>query len=264
MKAIIAINNKHYIGLKNQLPWKCDEDLEHFKRLTMGQIPHYLIKDGLPNMMGGIIQKGVLDPQVLFLSIGDHECDRYPLQVGQFESGDEELDMWLTRTYIEGGGGANEGETYLLAWYFGSQHTVCDNWEKRKQKGFIFTIGDEPSLSILPSHVIQNLMNTTTQKTSYGAAELLEMAKKQYHVYHLHIMEGNAGHRSYGYWKQLLGDNCIKVNHHQEVSSIISDIVTKNVEINNNLLVDSVSTISDNTTETEKKSSWDFENEIIL
>ncbi|STD12570.1 hypothetical protein [Chryseobacterium carnipullorum] len=40
--------------------------------------------------MGGIIQGGVPDPALLFLGIGDHECDAYSLQVGQFESGDEE------------------------------------------------------------------------------------------------------------------------------------------------------------------------------
>lgn len=76
---------------------------------SMGRIPHDLVKDGLPKIMGGIIQNGIPDPQVLFLGVGDHECDKAPLQVGQFESGDEELDLWLTRTYIEGGGGGNGG-----------------------------------------------------------------------------------------------------------------------------------------------------------
>ena len=98
---------------------------------SMGEIPHYLIKDGLPNLMGGIIQRGIKDPQILFLAIGDYTYDSYPLQVGQFESGDEELDLWLTRTYIEGGGGGNEGESYSLAWYYGAKHTVTDSWEKR-------------------------------------------------------------------------------------------------------------------------------------
>ena len=72
---------------------------------SMGHIPHELVKDGLPKIMSGIIQHGIADPQVLFLGVGDHECDNAPLQVSQFESGDAELDMWLTRTYIEGGGG---------------------------------------------------------------------------------------------------------------------------------------------------------------
>ncbi len=35
MKGIIAINNLGYIGLNNNLPWRCSEDLKHFKALTL-------------------------------------------------------------------------------------------------------------------------------------------------------------------------------------------------------------------------------------
>jgi len=38
MKAIIAVNNLSVIGLNNQLPWKCKEDLQHFKKLTLNSI----------------------------------------------------------------------------------------------------------------------------------------------------------------------------------------------------------------------------------
>jgi len=76
---------------------------------SMGDIPIHMVKEGLPKMVSKIIQNGVPDPQILFLGIGDHECDSAPLQVGQFESGDAELDLWLTRTWNERGGGANAG-----------------------------------------------------------------------------------------------------------------------------------------------------------
>jgi dihydrofolate reductase len=36
MKAIIAVNKLGYIGLNNTLPWRCSEDLKHFKRMTDG------------------------------------------------------------------------------------------------------------------------------------------------------------------------------------------------------------------------------------
>jgi hypothetical protein len=196
---------------------------------SMGKIPHYLVKDGLPNMMANIIQRGVLDPQILFLPVGDHECDRYPLQVGQFESGDAELDLWLTRTYIESGGGGNSGESYLLAWYFGANHTVTDSWEKRKQKGFIFTVGDEPCLRNLPNTVINEIMGVKPQ-ASFTEKDLLVKAQEQYNVYHLHIMEGSDGARSLSYWKELLGDHCIQVNHHQDVAKVLADIVVENVD----------------------------------
>jgi hypothetical protein len=193
---------------------------------SMGKIPHYLVKDGLPHMMGNIIQKGIPDPALLFLAVGDHAVDHYPLQVGQFESGDEELDLWLTRTYIEGGGGGNEGESYLLAWYFAAFHTATDAWQKRNQKGFLFTVGDEPSLKVLPKTEIQHLMGNTPQ-AGYTDQELLTAAQKHYHVYHLHIMQGNAGQRSAGYWKELLGENAIMIDNYEEVSNVIANIVTK-------------------------------------
>jgi len=69
---------------------------------SMGHIPHEMIKDGLPKLVGTLVQNGIPDVALMFGAIGDHECDRDPLQVAQFESGDEELDMWLERTYLEG------------------------------------------------------------------------------------------------------------------------------------------------------------------
>lgn len=210
---------------------------------SMCGIPVQLVREGLPNMMTGIIQKGVKDPQILFLAIGDHECDRRPLQVGQFESADLELDTWLTRAYLEGKGGGNEGESYLLAWYYASKHTITDSFEKRGQKGFLFTIGDEPCLRTLPANAIENLMGQRPQQ-GFTANELLEMAREKYNVYHLHVMEGNSGRSSLGYWQRLMGQNCIQVDHHEKIASVITEIVVSHtreyLESHSTLLTDSV------------------------
>jgi hypothetical protein len=195
---------------------------------SMGNIPMHLVKDGLPKMVGNIIQKGVPDPAILFLGVGDHECDEAPLQVGQFESGDAELDLWLTRTWLERGGGGNAGESYLLAWYFAANHTVTDAWEKRGQKGLLFTIGDEPCLKHLPKNVIQELMGKPLQ-SSYTDKQLLKAAREKYDVYHLHIMQGSAGERSVGYWQTLLDQQCIVVDDYEKVANTLSDIVISNV-----------------------------------
>jgi hypothetical protein len=198
---------------------------------SMGSIPHYLVKSGLPNLMQKIIDKGILDPQILFLAIGDHICDKYPLQVGQFESGDEELDMWLTRTYIEKGGGANEGESYHLAWYFAGNFTETDAWDKRKQKGLLFTTGDEPCLNSLPASVVKELMENDC-KTDYTIESLLQKAREKYEVYHLHILEGSAGQRSQSFWKDLLGQNCVLVEHHEKLDDVIAEIVFNHFKSN--------------------------------
>jgi hypothetical protein len=195
---------------------------------SMGSIPHFLVKEGLPNIMGNIIQRGIKDPQLLFLAVGDHECDNSPLQVGQFESSDELLDKWLTDVYLEGGGGGNAGESYLLAWYFAGFHTVLDSFEKRQQKGFLFTIGDEPTLSEIPAKALEKIMGKGQHK-GYPATVLLDKARERYHVYHLHIKETSAGSQktTQDGWKQLMGDNLILVDRHNEIAKIIPEIVAK-------------------------------------
>jgi hypothetical protein len=195
---------------------------------SMGMIPDQLIREGLPKMMGNMIQKGATDASVCFIAIGDHACDDYPLQVGQFESGDEELDMWLTRTYLEGRGGGNNGESYMLAWLFGARHTEIDSYNKRNKKGFLFTVGDEPCLKSLPAYAIKEI-TSVNEKETLTSDELLAEAQKMYNVYHLHIIHSSQSESSLGEWKQRLGDNnCIEVNDYKMVADIISDIVIKN------------------------------------
>lgn len=193
---------------------------------SMGSIPHHLVKEGLPKIMGKIIQGGTKDPQLMFLAIGDHEYDQSPLQVGQFESSDELLDKWLTNVYLEGGGGGNTGESYLLAWYFAAFHTSIDCFEKRKKKGFLFTIGDEPTLPDIPIKDLKAIMGNGQYEPFY-ATTLLDKARQSYHVYHLHIKQTYAGsmQETMDGWKQLLGDHLIILENHKEVSTVLPQII---------------------------------------
>lgn len=190
---------------------------------SMGKIPHMMIKNGLPKLIGSLIQAGLKDIALMFGAIGDHECDEYPLQVAQFESGDAELDMWLTRTYIEGGGGGNMGESYLLAWYFAAHHTKIDSFDKRGKKGFVFTIGDEPCLPHLPMPAIRDIMgDTAVGQSTYSAEALLKAAQRQHNVYHIHI---NHGRQCDGSWKELLGQNLIEITDYDNISEVIASII---------------------------------------
>jgi len=195
---------------------------------SMGKIPSDFIKDGLPTLMSKLMSEGgINDPQILFLAVGDSVCDRYPLQVGQFESGDLELDTWLTRTYIESGGGGNFGESYLLAWYYAAKHTVTDSFEKRNKKGYLFTIGDEPSLTHLSSREVSEIMGINDQ-VSYSDVELYQMALEEYNVFHLHVIEGNKGRESLNYWENLMGENCLRVDDYRLLSVIIAETIINN------------------------------------
>ena len=195
---------------------------------SMGSVPHFLVKEGLTKVMGSIIQGNEPDPQVLFLGVGDHECDQSPLQVGQFESSDELLDKWLTTVYLEGGGGGNAGESYLLAWYFAAYHTSIDCFEKRGRKGLLFTIGDEPNLKTLPKAFVKKMMGDG-QYEDYTAAKLLEKARERYDVYHIHVAQTGAGSRSETVdgWKQLMGENLLVAPKSEDIAGLIVKAVLK-------------------------------------
>lgn len=194
---------------------------------SMGRIPLNFVKEGMPDLMMGIMDKGVEHPQIFFGAIGDHECDRFPLQVGQFESSTQLIDKWLTSTYFEKGGGGNSGESYLLAWYFAGKHTSIDCWEKRKEKGFLFTIGDEPCLPNVPGEFLKRQMASGQFKDSYTAEELLKEAQERYHVFHIHANDGSYRdtQKLTGGWRTLLGDNFVVVENHKDIASTIAKIV---------------------------------------
>jgi len=175
-------------------------------------------------LMGKLIQNGVPDAALMFGAIGDHECDSYPLQIGQFESGDAELDMWLTRSYLEGGGGGNAGESYPLAWYFASNHIKTDAFDKRNKKGFVFTIGDEPFLKNLPVSAVKGIMGDAAMgQNNYTAEELLASAQKQNHVFHIFLNHG--GRSSDSAWRELMGKNLIETNDYSKIPDIISKVI---------------------------------------
>ena len=198
---------------------------------SMGSIPTFLVKTGLPDMMDKIIKDGVPDPQVLFLGIGDHTCDEAPLQVGQFESSDELLDHWLTKLYLEGNGGGNDGESYMLAWMFAGRYTSTDRFEKRGKKGILFTVGDEPVLRSISARAQKHIMGDG-EYSEKSSVELLDMAREKYEVFHLHLIEGSNGRRPevQDGWRQLMGPNVIFVEHKEDVAQIIADKVLEVVQ----------------------------------
>lgn len=199
---------------------------------SMGSVPHHLVKEGLPSIVDTLIKKGVKDPQILFMGIGDHECDSSPLQVGQFESSDELLDKWLTEIYLEGGGGGNSGESYLLAWYFAGYRTAIDCFEKRKTKGFLFTIGDEPCLRKISKSAIKEIMGDG-QYEDFSSNVLLEKARQLYEVYHIHVKETGSGSREYVMddWRQLMNDNLIIANRHTEIPELIANKIIEKLNV---------------------------------
>lgn len=202
---------------------------------SMGSVPDQFIREGMTKMMEHLYQAGLTDSQVLFLGIGDHECDRAPLQVGQFEASDALLDQWLKSIYLESGGGGNDGESYLLAWYYGARHTSLDV-ANRGAKGYIFTIGDEPTLENLPASAQRQIFGDNGQYSDVTAEELLIEASEKFHVVHIHTKETYSGRLpgSSLAWRNRLKDNCIFVDHHKEIPEVISSFIQNKEEARRN------------------------------
>ena len=192
---------------------------------SMGGIVEDIVRKGLPVLMDTLLKHGVKDPQVLFMAVSDHKANSGILQVGQFESGAEDLNKWLTSTWIEGGGGGTDQESYLLGWHVAAKCTSTDCFEKRGQKGFFISIGDEASWSNIPASDMENIFGG--QQSEIKDAEVLEEAKSRYNVYHIHC--NDAQHRDdktvISYWEKLLGQHLIKLDNHDVVSEVIASTI---------------------------------------
>lgn len=193
---------------------------------SMGRIPEMLIRHKLGSLMDTLIDHGIDDPQVMFSAIGDHISDRAPLQVGQFESGTEELNDCLSKIFLEGGGGGQSKESYLLAWLIAGRHTSIDCFEKRRTKGFLFTIGDEMSWESVDTNRLGGIMGYL-QGESINAQQLLQEAREKYHVFHIHINE--TGYRNnpmvMNYWRDLMGERFLVLDDHRALAELIASIV---------------------------------------
>jgi len=147
---------------------------------SVGRGPRVFIEK-LGPLMSLIVKKGYLaDPQLLFGAIGDETSDRVPLQIGQFESGNE-MDQALSKVYVEGGGGGQHYESYELAMYFMARHTSADCWEKRGQKGYLFIVGDEMFRAKVSRGAVERLIGDTLE-ADIPTSTILEELREHYEV----------------------------------------------------------------------------------
>ena len=190
---------------------------------SMGDIPHLLAKQELPNLMKLLTACGVTDPQLLFMAIGDATADRAALQVGQFESTAELMDQWLTWSFLEGGGGGTGQESYELAFYLAAQHTDMDNWVKRKKKGYLFLTGDELPYPAVSRHQVEALVGEKLDE-DIPIEEVIAAAAETYHLFFL-IPDLQRRKRCEARWRALLGDHTICMESPADTCAVAAAIV---------------------------------------
>ena len=195
---------------------------------SMGMIADHLVRTGLNTLITDIYdRKPISDPHVMIGAIGDVCYDRAPLQVSQFEIDIRIIDN-LTKIYLEGGGGGNDNESYTFPWYFAAMHTSIDCWEKRKKKGYIFTMGDECCPSVLTANQIEKVLGYKPQ-TDFTAEQLFEMVSRSYEVYHLIVEQGyHMRHNRDGAiksWRDVIGQRTILLSDYKEMPAVITSII---------------------------------------
>lgn len=190
---------------------------------SMKHIPELLVKK-LGGLMSILTKKGYIsDPQLLFAANSDSQ-DAIPLQIGQFESGnemDEALSLMATL-----GGGAGPGhqcEAYELVMYYMARHTSMDCFDKRGKKGYLFFIGDEKPYDVVSAAQVKRLIGDDIVE-DIPTKTILKELREKFNVYWLYPKEA-----SYFDDKnvmiplgQMFGENLITLEKAEDVCETIA------------------------------------------
>ena len=174
---------------------------------SMGSIPR-VMQQKLPKLMDVILEKtDVADPQILMSAIGDYHSDRYPVQVGQFES-DNRFDEQLRNIILEGNGGGQNMESYGHSFFQAARLTATDAWEKRGKKGYLFTIGDERFWPELSAGELNDIYDIGAERGEQ-VSDLIAEAKERWEIFH--IVPTQTGYRGENadFWRDHLGERII-------------------------------------------------------
>ena len=167
-------------------------------------------------------RKYVTDPAVLVGGIGDATCDFAPLQIGQFESGNE-IEDDLSRLYLEGGGGGQKTESYELALYFLARKTAIDCQEKRGQKGYAFLIGDELPYRRVKRREVEHLFGDELQ-ADIPIEKIVAEVQKKYELFYIlpNLTSYYNDPQIVTTWRKLLGQNVLRLPDPAAISEAIA------------------------------------------
>jgi hypothetical protein len=195
---------------------------------SMGMLADVIAREGLGILFNELLdRKPITDPHIMFMAIGDANCDAAPLQVSQFEA-DNRIVEQLSQIWLEHGGGGNCFESYNLPWYFASRHTEHDSIIKRGKRGYLFTVGDEETPKNLTIEQIAEVCGDTLQD-EISTEQMLQEAQRMYDVFHIIIEEGDHARthkdKVTQAWRGLLGQHAISLSDHKKLAQTIISTV---------------------------------------
>jgi hypothetical protein len=193
---------------------------------SMGQIPR-VMQTKLPKFMDTLVAKtGLNDAQICYMAIGDAYSDRYPVQIGHFES-DNRADEHLAQIIIESGGGGSGEESYELALYAAARKTATDAWEKRGKKGYLITIGDEMAYPALNPAVVKKHFGDDIGEDITLAAIVKEV-KDRWEWFHIRPTNASQGRdaRTDTFWRNLLEERVLPIEDESLICEVIAGLVS--------------------------------------
>lgn len=110
--------------------------------------------------------------------------------------------------------------------------TAIDCFQKRGKKGYLFTIGDEEPPEVLTRSELKKVLDAPVQR-DFGSAELLDLATRQYEVFHVIVEQGNHCLRGglpsvLKKWTALLGQRALRLNDYTKLPEVIVSAIQVN------------------------------------
>lgn len=194
----------------------------------------------VPELMGLLVRRGyVADPQVLFGVIGDYYAgDDLPLQIGQFES-DNRVEIHLGNAVLEGGGGGGIEENYELALYAMARHSAIDCFEKRRDKGYCFIVGDELPYPTITRAAVQAVFGEDIQ-ADLSTADIVREVQQRYELYV--IIPARAQHgrelRMLQGWAEYVSQNVLRIEDADQIVARIAAEIGANEGVDRSVVLD--------------------------
>lgn len=194
---------------------------------SMGKYLLELIQEHFPRLIEMTYDTVSFNPHIMFMGVGDVTAgDEAPLQVTQFET-DIRMIEQLTQIWLEKRGGVNSYESYILPWYFAGKYCKMDCFDKRGEKGFLFTFGDEePTPELTPYELMRVFGNRDDlDRRKVTATDCLEMASEKFNCYHIILRGDNYEYIDISKWKELMGGHACDLSDYQCMPDLVCTIL---------------------------------------
>ena len=189
----------------------------------------------LPQLFGVLQRQGAItDPQILIAATGDAYTDKFPIQVGQFES-DNRIDDMVAAMILEGNGGGQGSETYEVLAYYLARHTYLETWHKQGRKGYAIFIGDEKFNPVVSQNYGRGYYSTHTLESMTGdkgttdimTADIFTELQEQYEVFYLcqQASQMYTPDHSLPTWRRLLNENATILENPDTICEFIAALL---------------------------------------